>query len=130
MTEKTSALPWRLIVAGILFAAAATGLAFVTPSVQVAWVTALLLLTIYLFAFEVVGVDVAAISVMVLLGLTTLLAPYMGLEEGLVVGLRDLNEGLSKLVASMGSGRAPTPKEEAGGEDAATTPDVEDDDAA
>lgn len=52
------------------------------------------------------------------------------LEEGLVVGLRDLNEGLSKLVASMGSGRAPTPKEEAGGEDAATTPDVEDDDAA
>ena len=34
--------------------------------------------------FEVVGVDVAAVSVMVLLGLTSLLAPAMGLEQGLV----------------------------------------------
>ncbi|MES9873854.1 MAG: SLC13 family permease, partial [Candidatus Sedimenticola sp. 6PFRAG7] len=42
------------------------------------------MLTIYLFAFEVVGVDVAAATVMVLLGLTSLLAPVMGLEQGLV----------------------------------------------
>jgi Na+/H+ antiporter NhaD/arsenite permease-like protein len=47
-------------------------------------VSAILLFTIYLFAFEVVGVDVAAASVMVLLGLTSLLAPLMGLEQGLV----------------------------------------------
>jgi hypothetical protein len=45
------------------------------PSVEIAWVMAILVLTIYLFAFEVVGVDVAAVTVMVLLGLTTLLAP-------------------------------------------------------
>ncbi|MGD8743562.1 MAG: SLC13 family permease [Granulosicoccaceae bacterium] len=44
----------------------------------------MLLLTIYLFAFEVVGVDVAAVSVMVLLGLTSLFAPVMGLSQGLV----------------------------------------------
>ena len=52
------------------------------------------------------------------------------LEEGLVTGLQDLNEGLSKLVASMGSGQAPTTKEEASSEDAAGAPDAEDDNAA
>ncbi len=54
------------------------------PTIEIAWVSIILILTIYLFAFEVVSVDVAAITVMVLLGLTTLLAPYMGLEQGLV----------------------------------------------
>ena len=34
--------------------------------------------------FEIVDIDVAAISIMVLLGLSTLFAPYMGLEKGLV----------------------------------------------
>ena len=66
------------------FALLAGWLATVVPSIEIAWVTAILLLTIYLFAFEVVGVDVAAISIMVLLGLTSLLAPFMGLERGLV----------------------------------------------
>ncbi len=59
-------------------------LAFNEPTIEIAWVTALLLLTIYLFAFEIVDVDIAAVSVMVLLGLTSLLAPIMGLEQGLV----------------------------------------------
>jgi di/tricarboxylate transporter len=54
------------------------------PTIEIAWVTAILLLTIYLFAFEVVDVDIAAISILVLLGLTSLLAPIMGLEKGLV----------------------------------------------
>jgi di/tricarboxylate transporter len=54
------------------------------PTVEIAWVTAILLLTIYLFAFEIVGVDVAAVSIMVLLGLTSLFAPVMGLSAGLV----------------------------------------------
>ncbi|HEB55292.1 MAG TPA: SLC13 family permease [Gammaproteobacteria bacterium] len=54
------------------------------PSIEIAWVSALLLLTIYLFVFEIVSVDVAAISIMVLLGITSLLAPLMGLETGLV----------------------------------------------
>jgi di/tricarboxylate transporter len=72
------------IIAGGIFALAAVGMAFVVPNIQIAWVTGLLLLTIYLFAFEVVSVDEAAISIMVLLGLSSLLAPYMGLEQGLV----------------------------------------------
>jgi di/tricarboxylate transporter len=74
----------RKLVAAVLFAVLALFLADVVPSVEIAWVTAILLLTIYLFAFEVVGVDVAAATVMVLLGLTSLFAPLMGLEAGLV----------------------------------------------
>ncbi len=70
--------------AAAIFAAIAIWLAGVVPSAEIAWVMAFLVLTIYLFAFEVVGVDVAAITVMVLLGLTTLLAPLMGLQQGLV----------------------------------------------
>ncbi len=71
------------IAAGV-FALVAVYLASVVPTIEIAWVSAILLLTIYLFAFEVVGVDVAAATVMVLLGLTSLLAPVMGLEQGLV----------------------------------------------
>ncbi len=86
--EQTIANPGivtpKQIVAAIIFAALAAFLATVVPSVQIAWVSAILMLTIYLFAFEVVGVDVAAVTIMVLLGLTSLLAPIMGLEQGLV----------------------------------------------
>jgi di/tricarboxylate transporter len=81
ITPKLSA---RQVIAAVVFLAMSLGLASVVPSIQIAWVTGILMLTIYLFAFEVVGVDVAAASIMVLLGLTSLLAPYMGLEQGLV----------------------------------------------
>ena len=74
----------KKIVAGIFFAILALALSTVTPSIEIAWVTAFLVLTIYLFAFEVVGVDVAAISILVLLGVSSLLAPLMGLSAGLV----------------------------------------------
>ena len=74
----------KQIIAGVLFAVIAVYMSTVVPSVEIAWVSAILLLTVYLFAFEVVGVDVAAASVMVLLGLTSLLAPLMGLSTGLV----------------------------------------------
>ena len=74
----------KQLIAGVLFALVALYLTSVVPSVEIAWVTAILLLTIYLFAFEIVGVDVAAASIMVLLGLTSLLAPWMGLTQGLV----------------------------------------------
>ena len=73
----------RLIAAAI-FLLLAWYLASVVPNAQIAWVSAILLLTIYLFSFEIVEVDVAAISIMVLLGLTGLLAPLMGLEQGLI----------------------------------------------
>ena len=74
----------KRLIAGVIFVALAAYLTTVVPTIQIAWVTAILLLTIYLFAFEIVEVDVAAITIMVVLGLTSLLAPYMGLEKGLV----------------------------------------------
>ncbi|WP_299875934.1 SLC13 family permease [uncultured Cocleimonas sp.] len=67
-----------------IFALLALYLASISPTITIAWVVVILVLTIYLFVFEIVDIDVAAISIMVLLGLTSLLAPIMGLEEGLV----------------------------------------------
>lgn len=67
-----------------IFVMLAALLIYEEPTVEIMWVTAILFLTIYLFAFEVVEVDIAAITIMVLLGLTSLFAPYMGLQEGLV----------------------------------------------
>ena len=84
VASRSPALNAKQIVAAVLFSFLAAYLAMIVPSVQIAWVTGVLVLTIYLFAFEVVGVDVAAASVMVLLGLSSLLAPIMGLEQGLV----------------------------------------------
>ena len=81
---QTKKINKKIIIAAVIFSLAAVYLAFVVPSIEVAWVTAILLLTIYLFSFEIVGVDVAAILIMVLLGLSNLFAPYMGLEQGLV----------------------------------------------
>lgn len=83
-SASTGFLTRKQLVAGVLFLAVALYLASIVPTLQIAWVTGVLLLTIYLFAFEIVEVDVAAASVMVLLGLTSLLAPLMGLEQGLV----------------------------------------------
>ena len=84
LTEMSGGFQRKQWIAAGLFALVALYLATVVPTVQIAWVAGILLLTIYLFAFEVVGVDVAAATVMVLLGLTSLLAPLMGLEQGLV----------------------------------------------
>lgn len=86
--EQTISRPgiinFKQLTAAIIFVAFAIYLATVVPTIEIAWVSALLILTIYLFVFEVVGVDVAAATVMVLLGLTSLFAPIMGLEQGLV----------------------------------------------
>jgi len=74
----------KRIIAAVIFTLLGVYLADVVPTVEIAWVIAILLLTIYLFVFEIVGVDVAAVSIMVLIGLTSLLAPMMGIEKGLV----------------------------------------------
>lgn len=84
VSARSAGLDRRQWIAALIFAIGAIALAWVVPTTEIAWVSAILLLTIYLFAFEVVGVDVAAISIMVLLGLTALLAPWMGLSQGLV----------------------------------------------
>ena len=83
-TDTPRTPPIKQLVAAAVFIGMAILLSFQVPDIEVAWVTAMLLLTIYLFAFEIVEVDVAAMTIMVLLGLTTLLAPLMGLSEGLV----------------------------------------------
>jgi di/tricarboxylate transporter len=77
-------LTFKNTFSGLLFLLLSLGMSFIVPSVQVAWVVVVLLMTIYLFAFEIVRIDIAAIGVMVFLGLTSVLAPFMGLEQGLV----------------------------------------------
>ena len=74
----------KLWISLAVFISVGLYLAYTVPTIEIAWMMGILLLTIYLFAFEVVDVDIAAISIMVLLGLTSLLAPIMGLSEGLV----------------------------------------------
>lgn len=84
LPRDAKSLSIKKILAGVIFAVIAYALSTVAPSVEIAWVSAVLVLTIYLFAFEIVGVDIAAISIMVLLGISSLLAPFMGLTAGLV----------------------------------------------
>jgi len=79
--KKLRSTKW---IAGIIFAEFTWYICGLAPSVEIAWVTGLLVFTIYLFIFEIVTVDEAAITIMVLLGLSSLLAPWMGLQHGLV----------------------------------------------
>ena len=79
--KKLRSTKW---IAGIIFAEIAWYICGLAPSTEIAWVTGLLLFTIYLFIFEIVTVDETAITIMVLLGLSSLLAPWMGIEQGLV----------------------------------------------
>jgi di/tricarboxylate transporter len=74
----------RTDLAAACFAVCGIYLAGLVPTVEIAWVMGILLFTVFLFAFEVVSIDVAAIGIMVLLGLSGLLAPWMGLDQGLV----------------------------------------------
>ncbi|MEW8538493.1 MAG: SLC13 family permease [Candidatus Thiodiazotropha endolucinida] len=94
MPSQGSPLSLKQLIASAIFLIAALLLADLSPTIEIAWVGAILMLTIYLFAFEVVGVDVAAASIMVLLGLSSLLAPLMGLDQGLVDN-RHLFDGFS-----------------------------------
>ncbi|BAS68412.1 SLC13 family permease [Bathymodiolus septemdierum thioautotrophic gill symbiont] len=76
----------KKVIVALIFSAFALWLSTVAPSVAIAWMLSILLLTIYLFAFEVVEVDEAAITVMVILGLISLpmVHTMMGLDSGLV----------------------------------------------
>jgi len=76
----------RTILAAIIFAMIGVSAFVFAPSREIAVVLNLLLLTVFLFAFEVVGVDVAAISVMVLLGLVSHFGDLIGLPRELVSG--------------------------------------------
>ena len=91
----------KTIIAAIIFILAGAYMVTQTPTIAVSWVVVILLFTIYLFVFEIVEVDVAAVSIMVLLGLTSLLAPFMGLEEGLVETSKLFNGFSSNAVMSI-----------------------------
>ncbi len=66
----------------------------IAPTTEVAWVLSLLLLAVFLFSFEIIPIDVAALTILVMLGLTTLAAPVMGLQDGLVE-INELFDGFS-----------------------------------
>ncbi|VFM98396.1 MAG: Di- and tricarboxylate transporter [Candidatus Kentron sp. G] len=91
----------KRLVAAAIFLAFGLFLNIYTPTLEVSWVVAILLLTIYLFAFEIVSVDVAAISIMVLLGLTYLLGPMVGLPGPLVDPMHLFNGFASNAVLSI-----------------------------
>jgi len=73
-------------IAAPFFVVAIWGMAQVAPSIEVAWVSGLLIFIIYLFSFEIVSVDVAAVLILVILGLSSLFASSVGLQQGLVPG--------------------------------------------
>ncbi|RPI43529.1 MAG: SLC13 family permease, partial [Betaproteobacteria bacterium] len=79
-----AALSLKTWVGACIFAAIGVAADLVVPNREVAIVVWILLLTVFLFAFEVVSVDVAAISVMVLLGLVSEFSGVLGLKQPLV----------------------------------------------
>ena len=81
-------------VAAVAFMFVGWSLASIAPSIEIAWVLSLLLLTVFLFSFEIIAIDVAALTILVMLGLSSILAPIMGLDEGLV-DINGLFDGFS-----------------------------------
>ena len=77
-------IPTKTLIAAVAFLMFGAWMATVVPSAEIAVVMGILLLTVFLFAFEVVGVDVAAVSVMVLLGLLSSFSDQLGLAKPLV----------------------------------------------
>lgn len=77
-------LPVKTLIAAFVFILLASFAATAVPTVEIAVVIAVLLLTVYLFAFEIVGVDVAAVSILVLLGLISSFSDVLGLSQPLV----------------------------------------------
>jgi len=77
-------IPIKTLLAAIGFILLGALAASVVPSVEIAVVIGILLLTVFLFAFEIVGVDVAAVSILVLLGLISSFSDMLGLAQPLV----------------------------------------------
>jgi di/tricarboxylate transporter len=92
-TPSKKALIKRLLGAAV-FLGVGFSLTGVVPTLEIAWVSSILLLTIYLFVFEIVEVDVAAVCIMVLLGLMTLFGPFFELDHPFVAS-QHLFDGFS-----------------------------------
>lgn len=74
----------KTLIAAALFLLVWLAVASAVPTLEIAVVFGILLLTVFLFAFEVVGVDVAAVSIMVLLGLISHFGGLLGFAKPLV----------------------------------------------
>lgn len=75
---------FKLLGFAVLFIFIGYWIILQAPSLVISWVLGVLLLTVFLFSFEIVPIDVAAVCIMVLLGLSALFYPYMGLSSPLV----------------------------------------------
>ena len=84
MSTSSKAALIKRLVGAVIFIAAGFALTGAVPTIEIAWVSSILLLTIYLFVFEIVEVDVAAICIMVLLGLISLVGPLFGIDQPFV----------------------------------------------
>lgn len=83
----------KTILATIAFLALSLWLAGAAPNPQIGLVLATLLLTVFLFAFELVRVDVAAVGILVLLGLLSSFSGLLGIEP--LVSTRELFQGFA-----------------------------------
>ena len=77
-------IPLKPVIGAVIFIIAGFLVSGVVPTKEIAWVSGILLLTIYLFVFEIVEVDIAAVCIMVLLGLMSAIGPYVGLDQPFV----------------------------------------------
>jgi di/tricarboxylate transporter len=91
----------KRLAGAVIFLGAGFSLTGVVPTAEIAWVTSIILLTIYLFVFEILEVDVAAICIMVLLGLMTLIGPLFGLEHPFVASQHLFDGFASNAVISI-----------------------------
>ena len=74
----------KILIAAAVFVLVWVLVAQVAPGIEVTVVLGILLLTVFLFVFEVVGVDVAAVSIMVILGLISHFSVALGMAKPLV----------------------------------------------
>ena len=91
----------KRLVGAAVFLGAGILLAGTVPTMEIAWVSSILLLTIYLFVFEILEVDVAAICIMVLLGLMTMIGPLFGLDHPFVASQHLFDGFASNAVISI-----------------------------
>ncbi|MDP1524437.1 MAG: SLC13 family permease [Rhodocyclaceae bacterium] len=84
----------KILIAAALFFLVWLAVANVVPTLEIADVFGILMLTVFLFAFEVVGVDVAAVSILVLLGLINQFHGLFGFDKPLVAS-NELFRGFS-----------------------------------
>jgi len=77
-------VPLKPVIGAAVFLSIGIAMSMFVPTIEIGIMMSILLLTVYLFSFEIVGVDVAAVSIMVLLGLISSFNSVFGLAQPLV----------------------------------------------